>query len=92
MWKEKGKQILTWITLGIIILLQISFHIIEWLFHKVLSILTFLPNMALEIASIAWSIITSITIVIIWSIAKLWNKLFKKDSSSEKKWTYPRQV
>lgn len=85
MWKEKGKQILTWITLGIIILLQISFHIIEWLFHKVLSILTFLPNMALEIASIAWSIITSITIVIIWSIAKLWNKLFKKDSSSEKK-------
>ncbi|WP_088265185.1 DUF3975 family protein [Bacillus mycoides] len=85
MWKEKGKQILTWITLGIIILLQISFHIIEWLFHKVLFILTFLPNMALEIASIAWSIIASITIVIIWSIAKLWNKLFKKDSSSEKK-------
>ncbi|QWI69413.1 DUF3975 family protein [Bacillus mycoides] len=85
MWKEKGKQILTWITLGIIILLQISFHIIEWLFHKVLSILTFLPNMALEIASIAWSIIASITIVIIWSIAKLWNKLFKKESSSEKK-------
>ncbi|HDR7634504.1 TPA: DUF3975 family protein [Bacillus mycoides] len=85
MWKEKGKQILTWITLGIIILLQISFHIIEWLFHKVLSILTFLPNMALEIASIAWSIIASITIVIIWSIAKLWSKLFKKDSSSEKK-------
>ncbi|QWG68876.1 DUF3975 domain-containing protein [Bacillus mycoides] len=85
MWKEKGKQILTWITLGIIILLQISFHIIEWLFHKVLSILTFLPNMALEIASIAWSIIASITIVIIWSIAKLWNMLFKKDSSSEKK-------
>ncbi|PEK96497.1 DUF3975 family protein [Bacillus mycoides] len=85
MWKEKGKQILTWITLGIIILLQISFHIIEWLFHKVLSILTFLPNMALEIASIAWSIIASITIVIIWSIAKLWNKLFKKDISSEKK-------
>ncbi|MGN4424404.1 DUF3975 family protein [Bacillus cereus group sp. MYBK30-1] len=84
MWKEKGKQILTWITLGIVILLQISFHIIEWLFHKVLSILTFLPNMALEIASIAWSIIASITIVIIWSIAKLWNKLFKKDSSSEK--------
>ncbi|EJQ47672.1 hypothetical protein IEE_01221 [Bacillus cereus BAG5X1-1] len=85
MWKEKGKQILTWITLGIIILLQISFHIIEWLFHKVISILTFLPNMALEIASIAWSIIVSITIVIIWSIAKLWNKLFKKDSFSEKK-------
>ncbi|MBE7102090.1 DUF3975 domain-containing protein [Bacillus cereus] len=84
MWKEKGKQILTWITLGIIILLQISFHIIEWLFHKVLSILTFLPNMALEIASIAWSIIASITIIIIWSIAKLWNKLFKKDSYSEK--------
>ncbi|MED0966479.1 DUF3975 family protein [Bacillus paramycoides] len=85
MWKEKGKQILTWITLGIVILLQISFHIIEWLFHKVLSILAFLPNMALEIASIAWSIIASITIVIIWSIAKIWNKLFKKDSSSEKK-------
>ncbi|MFD6505805.1 MULTISPECIES: DUF3975 family protein [unclassified Bacillus (in: firmicutes)] len=84
MWKEKGKQILTWITLGIVILLQISFHIIEWLFHKVISILTFFPNMALEIASIAWSIIASIAIVIIWSIAKLWNKLFKKDSSSEK--------
>lgn len=78
MWKEKGKQILAWITLGIVILLQISFHIIEWLFHKVLFILTFLPNMALEIASIAWSIIASITIVIIWSIAKLWNKLFKR--------------
>ncbi|MGW6189326.1 DUF3975 family protein [Bacillus cereus] len=85
MWKEKGKQILTWITLGIIILLQISFHIIEWLFHKVISILTFLPNMALEIASIVWSIIASITIMIIWSIAKIWNKLFKKDSYSEKK-------
>ena len=85
MWKEKGKQILARITLGIVILLQISVHIIEWLFHKVLSILTFLANMALEIASIAWSIIASITIVIIWSIAKLWNKLFKKDSSSEKK-------
>ncbi|PFK42012.1 hypothetical protein COI93_11820 [Bacillus cereus] len=85
MWKEKGKQILTWITLGIVILLQISFHIIEWLFHKVLSILTFLPNMALEIASIAWSIIASIMIVMIWSIAKLWNKVFKKDSYSEKK-------
>ncbi|EJQ48915.1 hypothetical protein IEQ_03587 [Bacillus cereus BAG6X1-2] len=84
MWKKKRKQILTWITLGIITLLQISFHIIEWLFHKVLSILTFLPNMALEIASIAWSIIASITIVIIWSIAKLWNKLFRKDSYSEK--------
>ncbi|MED0969048.1 DUF3975 family protein [Bacillus paramycoides] len=84
MWKEKGKQILTWITLGTFILLQISFHIIEWLFHKVLSIFTFLPNMALEIASITWSIIASIAIVIIWSIAKLWNKLFKKDSSSEK--------
>ncbi|MDM5235921.1 MULTISPECIES: DUF3975 family protein [Bacillus cereus group] len=84
MRKEKGKQILTWITLGIIILLQVSFHIIEWLFHKVLSILTFLPNMALEIASIAWSIIASIIIVIIWSIAKLWNKVYKKDSYSEK--------
>ncbi|PFR25334.1 hypothetical protein COK19_15725 [Bacillus cereus] len=85
MWKEKGKQILTWITLGIAILLQMSFHIIEWLFHKVLSILTFLPNMALEIASIAWSIIASIMIVMIWSIAKLWNTVFKKDSYSEKK-------
>ncbi|EEL49333.1 MULTISPECIES: DUF3975 family protein [Bacillus cereus group] len=85
MWKEKGKQILTWITLGIAILLQMSFHIIEWLFHKVLSILTFLPNMALEIASIAWSIIASIMIVMIWSITKLWNKVFKKDSYSEKK-------
>ncbi|EJS72431.1 hypothetical protein CN425_11790 [Bacillus cereus] len=84
MWKEKGKQILTWIILGIVILLQVSFHIIEWLFHKVLSILTFLPNMALEIASIAWSIIASIMIVIIWSIAKLWKKVYKKDSYSEK--------
>ncbi|KFM99693.1 DUF3975 domain-containing protein [Bacillus clarus] len=85
MWKEKGKQVLTCIAIGVVILLQISFHMIEWLFHKVISILTFLPNMALEIASIAWSIIASITIVIIWNIAKLWNKLFKKDSSSEKK-------
>ncbi|MGH0428673.1 DUF3975 family protein [Bacillus hominis] len=84
MWKEKGKQLLTWITLGIVILLQISFHIMEWLFHKVLSILTFLPNMALEIASIAWSIIASILIVIIWSIVKLWSKVFKKDSYSKK--------
>ena len=48
-----------------------SFHIIEWLFHKVLSILTFLPNMTLEMISIVWSIIASISIVIIWSIAKL---------------------
>ena len=78
MWKEKGKQLLAWITLGIVILLQISFHIIEWLFHKVLSILTFLPNMTLEMISIVWSIIASISIVIIWSIAKLWNKLFKR--------------
>ncbi|MCC2376123.1 DUF3975 family protein [Bacillus wiedmannii] len=84
MWKEKGKQMLAWITLGSVILLQISFHIIEWLFHKVVFIFTFLPSMALEIASIAWSIIASIAIVIIWSIAKLWNKLFKKDSTSEK--------
>ena len=84
MWKEKGKQMLAWITLGIVILLQISFHIIDWLFHRVISILTFLSNMALEIASIAWSIIASITIVIIWSIAKLWNMLFKKDSYYEK--------
>ncbi len=84
MWKEKGKKILAWITLGILILLQISFHIIESLFHKVLSILTFLPNMTLEIISIVWSIIASIAIVITWSITKLWNKLFKKDSISEK--------
>lgn len=54
MWKEKGNQLLAWITLGIVILLQISFHIIESLFHKVLSILTFLPNMTLEIISIVW--------------------------------------
>ncbi|HHY2672724.1 DUF3975 family protein [Bacillus toyonensis] len=84
MWKEKGKQMLGWITLVIAILLQVSFHIIEWLFHKILSILTFLPNMTLEILSIVWSIIASIAIVIIWSIAKLYNKLFKKDSYSEK--------
>ncbi|AFU14931.1 DUF3975 family protein [Bacillus toyonensis] len=84
MWKEKGKQMLAWITLVIAILLQVSFHIIEWLFHKILSILTFLPNMTLEILSIVWSIIASIAIVIIWSIAKLYNKLFKKDSYSEK--------
>ncbi|PGB03922.1 DUF3975 family protein [Bacillus toyonensis] len=84
MWKEKGKQMLAWITIVIAILLQVSFHIIEWLFHKVLSILTFLPNMTLEILSIVWSIIASIAIVIIWSIAKLYNKLFKKDSYSEK--------
>ncbi|MEI4646778.1 DUF3975 family protein [Bacillus cereus] len=71
-------------TLGIVILLQISFHIIERLFHKIVSILTFLPNMTIEMISIVWSIIASIAIVIIWSIAKLWNKLFKKDSSSEK--------
>ncbi|MBO1626569.1 DUF3975 family protein [Bacillus arachidis] len=84
MWKAKGKQILTGIILGIVILLQISFHIIEWLFHKAIFVLTFLPNMALEIASIVWSIIASITILIIWSIAKIWGKLSKKDSSSEK--------
>ena len=84
MWKEQGKKILAWITLGIVILLQISFHIIESLFHKVLSILTFLPNMTIEMISIVWSIIASIAIVIIWSIAKLWNKSFKKDSTPEK--------
>ncbi|HDR7324563.1 MULTISPECIES: DUF3975 family protein [Bacillus] len=84
MWREKGKQMLAWITLVIAILLQVSFHIIEWLFHKVLSILAFLPSMTLEILSIVWSIIASIAIVIIWSIAKLYNKLFKKDSYSEK--------
>ncbi len=84
MRKEKGKQLLAWITLSIVVLLQISFHIIESLFHKIVSILTFLPNMTLEIISIVWSIIASIALVIIWSIAKLWNKLFKKDSSSEK--------
>jgi len=84
MLKEKGKQLLAWITLSIVVLLQISFHIIESLFHKIVSILTFLPNMTLEIISIVWSIIASIALVIIWSIAKLRNKLFKKDSSSEK--------
>ncbi len=51
MWREKGKQMLAWITLVIAILLQVSFHIIEWLFHKVLSILAFLPHMTLEILS-----------------------------------------
>ena len=56
MRKEQGKKILAWIALGILILLQISFHIIESLFHKVLSILTFLPNMTLEIISIVWSL------------------------------------
>ncbi|WP_243524350.1 DUF3975 family protein [Bacillus pseudomycoides] len=85
MWKAKGKQILTGIILGTVILLQMSFHIIEWLFHKVISVLTFLPNMAIEVVSIAWSIIASIIIIIVWSIAKLWSKSFKKDSSSEKK-------
>ena len=54
MWKEQGKKILAWITLGIVILLQISFHIIESLFHKVLSILTFLPNMTIEMISIVF--------------------------------------
>ena len=85
MWKEKGKQIVTGIIIAIVLLLQMSFHIIEWLFDKVISVLTFLPNMALEFASIVWSIIASIAIIIIWRIAKLWNKLFKKDSTSEKK-------
>ncbi|WP_410983668.1 DUF3975 family protein [Bacillus cereus] len=85
MWKEKGKQLLTGTLIGIVILLKMSFHMIEWLFHKVISVLTFLPNMALEVASIVWSIIASIIIIIVWSIAKLWNKLFKKDSPSEKK-------
>ncbi|MBC6974427.1 DUF3975 family protein [Bacillus sp. Xin] len=85
MWKEKGKQLLTGILIGMVILLQMSFHVIEGLFHKVISVLTFLPNMALEVVSIVWSIIASITIIIVWSIAKLWNKITKKDSSSEKK-------
>ncbi|MBO1579080.1 DUF3975 family protein [Bacillus sp. XF8] len=85
MWKEKGKQIVTGIMIGIVILLQMSFHIMEWLFHKVISILTFLPNMALEVVSIVWSLIASVTIIMIWSIAKLCSKLFKTDSSSEKK-------
>nr|WP_306194398.1 DUF3975 family protein [Bacillus sp. WLY-B-L8] len=53
------------------------FHIAECLFHKALAILMLLPNMALEV--------TSVGIIIIWSIAKLWNKLFSKDSSSNKK-------
>ncbi|EMA6341560.1 DUF3975 family protein [Bacillus cytotoxicus] len=85
MWKEKGKQIGTILILSIAILLQISFHIIEWLFHKAIAILTFFPDMALEVISIVWSIVASILIIIIWSIAKLWNTLFKKDSSSKQK-------
>ncbi|WP_459499485.1 DUF3975 family protein [Bacillus sp. C1] len=85
MWKEKGKQIITGIIIGIALLLQMSFHFIDWLFHKGISILTFLPNMALEAVSIIWSIVASILIIIIWNIAKLWNKITRKDSPSEKK-------
>lgn len=76
---------MTGIMLAIALLLQSIFHIAEWLFHKAISILSFIPNMALEVASFAWSIIASIGIIIIWSIAKLWNKVFSTDSSSNKK-------
>ncbi|MDM5189935.1 DUF3975 family protein [Bacillus sp. DX4.1] len=85
MWKEKRKQIVTGIMIALVLLLQISFHIIEWLFHKVISVLSLLPNITLAFASVAGSIFASIAIIIIWSIAKLWNKAFSKDSSSEKK-------
>ncbi|MDM5156417.1 DUF3975 family protein [Bacillus sp. DX1.1] len=85
MWKEKGKQIVTGATIALVLLLQISFHIIEWLFHKVISVLSLLSNITLAFASVAWSIFASIAIIIIWSIAKLWNKVFSKDSSSKKK-------
>ncbi|MDC2863447.1 DUF3975 family protein [Bacillus sp. BP-3] len=73
---------MTGIIIAIVFLLQAIFHIAEWLFHKAFAILTFLPNMALEVASVIWSIIASIGIIIIWSIAKLWKKIFSKDSSS----------
>ncbi|WP_440602599.1 DUF3975 family protein [Bacillus sp. GB_SG_008] len=85
MWKKRGKQIMTGILLAIALLLQSIFHIAEWLFHKTFSIISFIPNMALEVTSVAWSIIASIGIIIIWIIAKLWNKFFLKDSSSGKK-------
>ncbi|PGZ96382.1 hypothetical protein COE51_17250 [Bacillus pseudomycoides] len=92
MWKKRGKQIMTGIMLAIALLLQSIFHIAEWLFHiaewlfhKAISILSFIPNMALEVASFAWAIIASIGIIIIWSITKLWNKVFSTDSSSNKK-------
>ncbi|MFD0767967.1 DUF3975 family protein [Bacillus sp. CGMCC 1.60114] len=85
MWKKRGKQIMTGIMIAVALVLQAIFHIAEWLFHKVFSIISFIPNMALEVASVVWSIIASIGIIIIWSIAKLWNKFFSKDSSSDKK-------
>lgn len=85
MWKEKGNKLEQYSFLSIAILLQISFHIIEWLFHKVIAILTFFPDMTLKVISIVCSIVASILIIIIWSIAKLWNNLFKKDSSSKQK-------
>ncbi|CAG9613917.1 hypothetical protein BACCIP111899_03144 [Bacillus rhizoplanae] len=76
---------MTGIVLAIALLLQSIFHIVEWLFHKAFLIISFIPNMALEVTSVAWSIIASIGIIIIWSIAKLCNKFFLKDSSSDKK-------
>ncbi|MEI4800337.1 MULTISPECIES: DUF3975 family protein [unclassified Bacillus (in: firmicutes)] len=85
MWKKRVAQIMMGILIAIVFLLQTIFHIAEWLFYKVFAILTFLPNMALEVTSVIWSIIASIGIIIIWSIAKLWNKLVSKDSSSNKK-------
>ncbi|PEA56318.1 hypothetical protein CON64_02600 [Bacillus pseudomycoides] len=85
MWKKRVTQIMTGIIIAIVFLLQAIFHIAEWLFHKALAILMFLPNITLEVASVIWSIIASIGIIIIWSLAKLWKKLFSKDSSSDKK-------
>ncbi|ENQ3104303.1 Protein of unknown function [Bacillus sp. 491mf] len=82
MWKKRSTQIMTGIVIAIAFLLQSIFHIAEWLFHKAFAILTFLPNMALEALSVIWSIIASIIVIIIWSIVKLWKKLFSKDSSS----------
>ncbi|MGG2014077.1 DUF3975 family protein [Bacillus sp. S10(2024)] len=65
MWKKGVPQIMTGIIIAIVFLLQAIFHIAEWLFHKAFAILTFLPNMALEVASVFWSIIASIGIIII---------------------------
>ncbi|MEH7462498.1 DUF3975 family protein [Bacillus thuringiensis] len=81
MWKKRVTQIMTGIIIAIVFLLQAIFHIAEWLFHKAFALLMFLPNMALEVTFVIWSIIASIGIIIIWSIAKL----FSKDSSSDKK-------
>lgn len=83
--KKRVTQIMIGIIIAIVFLLQATFHIAEWLFHKAFAILMFLPNMALGVASVMWSIVASIGIIIIWSIAKLWNKIFSTDSSSDKK-------